>query len=156
MARSARAVAIADREASERRRTILRAAIEVFARKGFHGCRIADVAREAKVAYGLVYHYFKNKDELLESVFEVTWKNFIGRIRQAVEASAPLEQKVRDIVAQGATPVEVINMIVPLCAELNRWLPEHVLEMDAGVAIFRTKTRFGGAPIVISRRSPSP
>ena len=49
----------------DRRRTILRAAIEVFARKGYHGCRIADVAREAGVAYGLVYHYFKNKEELL-------------------------------------------------------------------------------------------
>jgi hemerythrin-like metal-binding protein len=63
--------------------------------------------------------------------------------------------EVRDIIAQGASSVEIVNMVVPLCAELNRWLPEHVQAMDAGVAIFRTKTRFGGAPIVISRRQPS-
>ena len=53
----------------EKRRAILHAAVRVFAERGYHGCRIADVAREARVAYGLVYHYFQNKDELLESVF---------------------------------------------------------------------------------------
>lgn len=82
----------------ERRRTILRAAINVFASKGYHGCRIADVAREAGVAYGLVYHYFKNKDELLETVFETGWSGFISRVRAAVEAEGTLEQKVHRIV----------------------------------------------------------
>ncbi|MGC3997055.1 MAG: TetR/AcrR family transcriptional regulator [Anaeromyxobacter sp.] len=57
----------------EKRRAILHAAVRVFADKGYHGCRIADVARAANVAYGLVYHYFKNKDELLESVFAEQW-----------------------------------------------------------------------------------
>jgi TetR/AcrR family fatty acid metabolism transcriptional regulator len=78
----------------DRRKTILRAAVEVFARKGYHGCRIADVAREAGVAYGLVYHYFRNKEELLQLVFETGWGGFISRIRDAAEASAPLEQKI--------------------------------------------------------------
>jgi TetR/AcrR family fatty acid metabolism transcriptional regulator len=82
---------------SERRRTILRAAIDVFARKGYHGCRIADVAREAGVAYGLVYHYFKNKDELLETVFETGWSGFISRIRAVVEGEGTLEDKVRGV-----------------------------------------------------------
>ena len=82
---------------AERRRSILRAAIEVFARKGYHGCRIADVAREAGVAYGLVYHYFKNKDELLEHVFEVGWTGFVNRVRAAAEAEAPLAEQVRGI-----------------------------------------------------------
>ncbi len=81
----------------DRRKTILRAAVEVFARKGYHGCRIADVAREAGVAYGLVYHYFRNKEELLQLVFETGWGGFISRIRDAAEASAPLEQKIRRI-----------------------------------------------------------
>src|SRR5438874_9139399 len=82
---------------AERRRTILRAAIEVFAKKGYHGCRIADVAREANVAYGLVYHYFKNKEELLESVFEVGWKGFVTRLREVATADASLEDKVRGV-----------------------------------------------------------
>lgn len=61
----------------EKRRRILHAAVKVFAERGYHGCRIADVARAAGVAYGLVYHYFQNKDELLESVFAEQWAIFI-------------------------------------------------------------------------------
>lgn len=93
---SSKAVEGGSRE-GERRRTILRAAIDVFARKGYHGCRIADVAREAGVAYGLVYHYFKNKDELLETVFETGWSGFVSRIRAVVEAEGPVGLKVRGI-----------------------------------------------------------
>ncbi len=83
---------------SERRRTILRAAIDVFARKGYHGCRIADVAKEAGVAYGLVYHYFKNKDELLETVFDTGWSGFVTRVRAVVEGEGSLAEKVHGIV----------------------------------------------------------
>jgi len=83
---------------SERRRTILRAAIDVFARKGYHGCRIADVAKEAGVAYGLVYHYFKNKDELLETVFDTGWSGFVTRVRAVVEGEGTLVEKVRGVV----------------------------------------------------------
>ena len=83
----------------DRRRTILRAAIDVFARKGYHGCRIADVAREAGVAYGLVYHYFKNKDELLETVFEAGWSGFVTRLRAVAEGEGSLTQKVHGISA---------------------------------------------------------
>jgi TetR/AcrR family fatty acid metabolism transcriptional regulator len=79
----------------ERRRTILRAAIEVFAKKGYHGCRIADVAREAGVAYGLVYHYFKNKEELLASVFDAAWGNFVGRLVEVAGGPGTLAEKVR-------------------------------------------------------------
>ena len=53
----------------EKRRTILRAAISVFARSGYHTSRVADVATEAGVAYGLVYHYFGSKEELLDTIF---------------------------------------------------------------------------------------
>ncbi|WP_224367189.1 TetR/AcrR family transcriptional regulator [Hyalangium versicolor] len=82
---------------NERRHTILRAAINVFASKGYHGCRIADVAREAGVAYGLVYHYFKNKDELLETVFDTGWSGFVSRVKAVVQGEGSLEQKVRGI-----------------------------------------------------------
>ncbi len=82
---------------AERRKTILRAAIEVFASKGYHGCRIADVAREAGVAYGLVYHYFKNKEELLSSVFDIAWKGFVQRMSEAMQGDAPIDHKVRAI-----------------------------------------------------------
>lgn len=87
------------RREADRRRTILRAAVEVFSKKGFHGCRIADVAREAGVAYGLVYHYFKNKDELLNSVFESGWKGFVARVTEQVGRASSLEERVRGVVA---------------------------------------------------------
>ncbi len=82
-----------------RRRSILRAAIEVFAKKGYHGCRIADVAKEAGVAYGLVYHYFKNKEELLQSVFENGWGGFVGQVRALCDGPGTVEDKVRAIIA---------------------------------------------------------
>ncbi|HMK74347.1 MAG TPA: TetR/AcrR family transcriptional regulator [Myxococcaceae bacterium] len=95
---SAKAAAAAAKERDlDRRKTILRAAVEVFAKKGYHGCRIADVAREAGVAYGLVYHYFRNKEELLQLVFETGWGGFVARIREAAEGHAPLDAQVRRI-----------------------------------------------------------
>ncbi|HEX8909266.1 MAG TPA: TetR/AcrR family transcriptional regulator [Anaeromyxobacteraceae bacterium] len=69
----------------EKRRAILHAAVRVFAERGYHGCRIADVARQAGVAYGLVYHYFRNKDQLLASVCDEQWTIFIRALRAASE-----------------------------------------------------------------------
>ena len=89
--------ATAEARDQDRRKTILRAAVEVFARKGYHGCRIADVAKEAGVAYGLVYHYFRNKEELLQLVFEAGWGGFLSRIRDAAEMNASLEAKIQRI-----------------------------------------------------------
>ena len=97
MAPPSKAAAAAKERDQDRRKTILRAAVEVFARKGYHGCRIADVAREANVAYGLVYHYFRNKEELLQLVFETGWGGFVARIRDAAEGQAPLNEKVQRI-----------------------------------------------------------
>jgi TetR/AcrR family fatty acid metabolism transcriptional regulator len=82
----------------DRRRTILRAAVEVFARKGYHGCRIADVAREADVAYGLVYHYFRNKEELLESVFQDQFGRFTRRLEEVAARDGTAGEKIGNIV----------------------------------------------------------
>ena len=49
----------------DKRRVILDAAVRVFARQGFHTCRVSDIADEAGVAYGLVYHYFQSKEQVL-------------------------------------------------------------------------------------------
>jgi TetR/AcrR family transcriptional regulator, fatty acid metabolism regulator protein len=77
---------------------LLRAAVDVFSRKGYHGCRIADVAKEAGVAYGLVYHYFKDKDELLESIFTLGWMGFLQRVQAQVAQRAGFESRIRSIV----------------------------------------------------------
>ena len=58
---------------AEKRRQILDAAVRAFARKGYHACRVGEIAEEAGVAYGLVYHYFSSKEEVLQTIFSETW-----------------------------------------------------------------------------------
>ncbi len=67
----------------DKRRTILDAAIRVLARQGFHSTRVSDIADEAGVAYGLVYHYFKSKDELLNELFSERWSLLLAAIDEA-------------------------------------------------------------------------
>jgi TetR/AcrR family fatty acid metabolism transcriptional regulator len=69
--------------AVDKRRLILDAAVRVFARQGFHTCRVSDVADEAGVAYGLVYHYFSSKDEILDTLFLERWDVMLAAIAEA-------------------------------------------------------------------------
>jgi TetR/AcrR family transcriptional regulator, fatty acid metabolism regulator protein len=64
----------------DKRRVILDAAVRVFARQGFHTCRVSDIADEAGVAYGLVYHYFQSKEEVLDTLFAERWELMLAAI----------------------------------------------------------------------------
>ncbi len=78
---------------ADKRRVILDAAVRVFAREGFHTCRVADIADEAGVAYGLVYHYFSSKEEILDTLFLERWDLMLGAIAEAdSEQLAPREK----------------------------------------------------------------
>ncbi|MCP4501776.1 MAG: TetR/AcrR family transcriptional regulator [Deltaproteobacteria bacterium] len=77
-----------------RRKEILLAAIRVFAERGYHGCRISDIADEAGVAYGLVYHYYGNKDGLLRTIFEKYWGVFSRAIHEIAEAELSGREKI--------------------------------------------------------------
>jgi TetR/AcrR family transcriptional regulator, fatty acid metabolism regulator protein len=88
----------ADRQA-DRRRQILEAAVKVFADKGFHASRVGDVAEEAGIAYGLVYHYFASKEDLLETIFRTTWTEMLARVREVEEAGVPAAEAVRQVTA---------------------------------------------------------
>ncbi len=68
--------------AADKRRVILDAAMRVFARQGFHTCRVSDIADEAGVAYGLVYHYFSSKDEILDTLFLERWNVMLAAIAE--------------------------------------------------------------------------
>jgi TetR/AcrR family fatty acid metabolism transcriptional regulator len=68
--------------AVDKRRLILDAAVRVFARRGFHHCRVSDVADEAGVAYGLVYHYFSSKEEILNTLFLERWQVMLDAIAE--------------------------------------------------------------------------
>jgi AcrR family transcriptional regulator len=83
--------------AADRRRQILDAAVRVFARQGFHTCRVADIADEAGVAYGLVYHYFKSKDQVLDTLFLERWDVLLEAIRETDKQEIPAEDKLTAI-----------------------------------------------------------
>jgi AcrR family transcriptional regulator len=81
--------------AVDKRRVILDAAVRVFARQGFHTCRVSDIADEAGVAYGLVYHYFHSKDQILDTLFLDRW----GVMLQAIADADASERSPRDKLA---------------------------------------------------------
>jgi len=88
-----------DRSVSERRQQILEAAVRVFARDGYHTSRVGDVAAEAGVAHGLVYHYFASKSALLEAVFTETWEGLLEAIGRVEESGGPAREQLRQVAA---------------------------------------------------------
>ena len=85
------------KSAPDKRRLILDAAVRVFARQGFHACRVSDIADEAGVAYGLVYHYFASKDEVLDTLFLERWSVMLELIREVDAQEIPVREKLRAI-----------------------------------------------------------
>jgi len=83
----------------DKRALIRRAAVRAFAKKGYHACRVSDIAAEAGVAYGLVYHYFGSKEAVLESVFRETWQAMLDAIRAVEELGEPAPEQVRKVAA---------------------------------------------------------
>jgi len=88
------------RRSESRREELIAAAVRAFARNGYHGCRISDIAEEAGVSHGLVYHYFSSKEQILETIFRDNWGVVavaIGEIASTSNGSAIDE--VRKIVS---------------------------------------------------------
>ena len=85
--------------AEEKRRIILDAAVRVFAHKGFHTSRVGDIAEEAGVAHGLLYHYFSSKDEVLETIFRENWGILVERIHAVEESGEPAREQLRHVAA---------------------------------------------------------
>ncbi len=108
----------------DRRRQILKAAVRVFAERGYHGCRISDIAEEAGVAYGLVYHYFGNKDGLLRTIFETNWALFASAMERISAAKIPPSEKVAGfidwMVGSYALTPEVIKVLLLEFARSSR------------------------------------
>ena len=85
---------------------IIEAAVKVFAKKGFYNAKVSEIAREASVADGTIYLYFKNKDDILISLFEEKMQMLILRVEEAIaKVDDPLE-KVRAFVAQHRFMIE--------------------------------------------------
>jgi TetR/AcrR family fatty acid metabolism transcriptional regulator len=85
--------------AEDKRQLILDAAVRVFARKGYHTCRVGDIAEEAGVAHGLLYHYFDSKEELLETIFRSTWTLMLDAIQGVEALGEPAREQLRKVAA---------------------------------------------------------
>jgi TetR/AcrR family fatty acid metabolism transcriptional regulator len=85
------------RNGPDKRQLILDAAIKIFARTGYHGARVSDIAREAGIAYGLVYHYFKNKEQILDTIFEEQWSGFLATLETIAAGTGQTEDKLNAI-----------------------------------------------------------
>jgi TetR/AcrR family transcriptional regulator, fatty acid metabolism regulator protein len=81
----------------DKRRIILDAAVRVFARKGYHTCRVGDIAEEAGVAHGLLYHYFRSKEELLETIFRETWRELLVAVQSVEETDETARERLAGI-----------------------------------------------------------
>src|SRR5438034_1262809 len=115
----------------DKRKAILDAAVRVFARQGYEASPVGDVAREAGVAYGLVYHYFGSKEAVLEAVFREQW----GRLLAAVEVA---EQT-------GETAPQQLELVVKIVLRTWRDDPDLVRlivrEVLSGLALRRSRAR---------------
>ena len=84
---------------ADKRRLLLDAAVRVFARKGFHAARVGDIAEEAGVAHGLLYHYFSSKDEVLATIFRETWTELLDAVDDVEQSDAGAREQLRQVSA---------------------------------------------------------
>ena len=100
----------------DKRRQILDAAIHVFARQGFHACRVSDIADEAGVAYGLVYHYFNSKEQVLNELFTERWSLLLAATeeidRQPISAREKLDAVARFIIDSYRYEPDLMKVII--------------------------------------------
>jgi AcrR family transcriptional regulator len=83
--------------AVDKRRAILDAAIRVFARQGYHATRVSDIADEAGVAYGLVYHYFRSKEAVMTELFTERWSLLLAAGEQLMDGEQSPQEKLGSI-----------------------------------------------------------
>ncbi|HKD32862.1 MAG TPA: TetR/AcrR family transcriptional regulator [Gaiellaceae bacterium] len=132
----------------DKRRLLLDAAVRVFARKGYHAARVGDIAEEAGVAYGLVYHYFGSKEEVLRSVFRETWRALIRTIESVEEGDdSPREQlrKVAEILLRSWRRDPDLVRVLVLEVTRSGHLAGEVDEIDASFAAIQKIVERGQA-----------
>lgn len=97
MARSDSSGAPARAVVADKREAILRAAVKVFAQKGYFNSKVADVAKAAGIADGTVYLYFKSKDEILHSIFDRAMEEFIAEGKREIAEIGRADERLRRI-----------------------------------------------------------
>jgi AcrR family transcriptional regulator len=111
---------------TDRGKIIIDAALKVFSRKGYADTRMADIAREADMSYGLVYHYFENKEKLFDAIVEEWWTGFYNELEELQKRPVPTEEKLVGIIryilsVYGSKP----NQISIFVTEVSRGFVYH-------------------------------
>lgn len=95
---------------------ILDAAVRVFARRGYHAARVGDIAEEAGIAHGLLYHYFGSKEEVLETVFRENWRELLETFRRIERSDerplAQLEGIAKSLLRTWRAQPELVTVMV--------------------------------------------
>jgi len=101
----------------EKRDRILRAAVKIFSRKGFFNSKVSEIARAAEVADGTIYLYFRNKDDLLISLFEEKMGEVVADVRRRIADGGNALEKLKifienhmDLLEREAGLVEVLQV----------------------------------------------
>jgi len=113
-----------------KRERILRAAIKIFSQKGFFNSRVSEIARSAGVADGTIYLYFKNKDDLLISLFEEKMAEVVADVREQVAAGEGALPRLRifienhmNLLVREAGLIEVLQVEL---RQSNKFMKEYV------------------------------
>ena len=121
----------------DKRRLILDAAVRVFARKGYHTCRVGDIAEEAGVAHGLLYHYFRSKEELLETIFRETWRELLDAVQSVEETDETARERLAGIakilLRSWRRDPDLVRVLVREVTRSSH-LQERIEEIDAAFA----------------------
>ena len=111
---------------TDRGKIIVDSALKVFSRKGYADTRMADIAREADMSYGLIYHYFENKEKLFDAIVEEWWTGFYNELEALQKKTLPTEEKLVGIIryilsVYGSKP----NQISIFVTEVSRGFVYH-------------------------------
>ena len=107
---------------SDREKIIIEAALKVFSTKGYASTRMADIAKEADMSYGLVYHYFENKEKLFDAIVEDWWTGFYDELEMLKQSAMTTEEKL----------VEIIRYILDVYESKPNQLSIFVTEVSRG------------------------
>ncbi|MDY0405412.1 TetR/AcrR family transcriptional regulator [Virgibacillus sp. 179-BFC.A HS] len=123
--------------------TIIEAAVEVIAENGYHGSQVSKIAKKAGVADGTIYLYFKNKEDILVSVFEEKMGQFIEEIKAAITSKANANEKLLTLIEMHfeqlaanhhlaiVTQLELRQSNLGLRMQINRVLKPYLDVIDA-------------------------
>lgn len=106
----------------DREKFIVDAALKVFSSKGYVNTRMGDIAAEAGMSYGLVYHYFQNKEKLFNAIVDEWWFSYYSEVERLRDSKLPVTEKIAGI----------IKYLLDICTERPEKIFLFITEVSRG------------------------